>query len=158
MGSLVHDVIIVGAGPCGLAVAARLCEATPSAIFTDEEHQRYHWLRKHKGKASLKALRSGSVKQAEKPPRSSCKYSTLVLDGTSNKWMSQWNQQLKTFEISHLRSPMFFHVDPSDRDALVSYTKETNREKDLREIKNCVGREMSKHQLKKRCNPKSSAR
>jgi len=156
MESAVHDVIIVGAGPCGLAVAARLCEATPSAIFTDEEHQRYHWLRKHKGKASLKSSRgAGSVKPAHK---TSCKYSMLVLDGTSNKWMSRWNQQFKTFEISHLRSPMFFHVDPADRDALVSYTKENNRETDLKEIKNCVGKEMSKHQLKKRCKPKSSAR
>jgi ribulose 1,5-bisphosphate synthetase/thiazole synthase len=38
----INDVLIVGAGPCGLAVAARMREATPSALFTDVEHQRYH--------------------------------------------------------------------------------------------------------------------
>ena len=32
----IYDVIIVGAGPCGLAVAARLRERTPSALFTDD--------------------------------------------------------------------------------------------------------------------------
>ncbi|KAA8646184.1 FAD binding domain protein [Aspergillus tanneri] len=47
------DVIIVGAGPCGLAVAARMNEDTPSAMFTDEEHQRYHWINKHRGRMAL---------------------------------------------------------------------------------------------------------
>ena len=60
----VHDVVIVGAGPCGLAVAARLCEHTPSAIFTDEEHQRYHWIRKHGARMSIKNRKNGQVSQA----------------------------------------------------------------------------------------------
>ncbi|KIV87032.1 hypothetical protein PV11_02604 [Exophiala sideris] len=41
---MIYDVAIIGAGPAGLAVAARLREATPSALFTDEEHSRY-WRR-----------------------------------------------------------------------------------------------------------------
>ena len=49
----IRDVIIIGAGPCGLGVAARLQEETPSAMFTDEEHQRYHWIRKHTGRMNL---------------------------------------------------------------------------------------------------------
>jgi cation diffusion facilitator CzcD-associated flavoprotein CzcO len=36
----IQDVLIIGGGPCGLAVAARLHESTPSALFTDSEHQR----------------------------------------------------------------------------------------------------------------------
>lgn len=147
--SILHDVLIIGAGPCGLAVAARLCEQTPSAIFTDEEHRRYHWIKKHAGRASIKDKRTG---QTTLPKKSyNCRnYSTLVLDGTGNDWLSRWNQLFKTFEISHLRSPMFFHPDPHDRDGLLSYTYEQGRDKELVEIQECVGKEISKHKRKQR--------
>ncbi|KAF2141849.1 uncharacterized protein K452DRAFT_298510 [Aplosporella prunicola CBS 121167] len=154
----VHDVIIIGAGPCGLAVAARLCEHTPSAIFTDEEHQRYHWIKKHGAQTAIKNKKMGAVM---KPP--SCQgrsYSTLVLDASGDEWMSRWNKLFKTFEIDHLRSPMFFHVDPSDRDALLAYTHEVDKEEDLVEIRECVGKEISKHHKKKRAKargPKPNA-
>ncbi|KAF2086397.1 FAD binding domain-containing protein [Saccharata proteae CBS 121410] len=147
-GTTVHDVIIIGAGPCGLAVAARLCEHTPSAVFTDEEHQRYHWIRKHGKHMAIKDRKNLKVKKADtKPGR---KYSTLVLDGTAEEWMGRWNRLFKTFEIDHLRSPMFFHVDPGDRDALLAYTHEKNRDNELEELHNTVGKEISKHHKKKR--------
>ncbi|KAK7526811.1 FAD binding domain-containing protein [Phyllosticta citriasiana] len=146
--STVHDVIIVGAGPCGLAVAARLCEHTPSAIFTDEEHQRYHWIKKHGARMSIKDRKNGKVKMAT--PRLGRQYSTLVLDATGDQWMSRWNRLFKTYDISHLRSPMFFHVDPGDRDGLLAYAHEQGREGELDEIRDCVGKEISKHQRKKR--------
>lgn len=77
----VHDVIIVGAGPCGLAVAARLCEHTPSALFTDEEHQRYHWIKKHAAQIAIKPKKTGQIK----PPSQHCRnYSTLVLDSSGH--------------------------------------------------------------------------
>lgn len=195
-----HDVLIVGGGPCGLAVAARLCEHTPSALFTDEEHQRYHWIRKHGRRMSVKNKKTGIVRPADasvppSPPSSSSsrassiasssnaasttdmygssvtsvsstssidslqderaryiggrrKISTVVLDATGDQWMAKWNQLFKTFDISHLRSPMFFHVDPGDRDGLLAFAHEERRENELQEIRGCVGKEVSKHKRK----------
>jgi hypothetical protein len=76
--------------------------------------------------------------------------STLVLDGSGDQWMQRWNNAFRTLEIKQLRSPMFFHVDPGDRDGMLAYTQEVGREDDLWEISGCVGKEMSKHKKKKR--------
>ena len=75
--------------------------------------------------------------------------SMLVLDGTGDSWMTRWNTLFKTFQISHLRSPMFFHIDPRDRDGLLGFTHEQCRDKELIEIGGCVGQERSKNQRKK---------
>ncbi|KAL2008013.1 hypothetical protein VTN00DRAFT_7995 [Thermoascus crustaceus] len=180
------DVIIIGAGPCGLAVAARLQEETPSAIFTDEEHQRYHWIKRHSGRMSLvqahnrkmkgvkadkyTGIGSGRRDRSTSSSRSdsstngsdasssswssscssSSRYSMLVLDSSGNRWMEKWNRLFRMLEIEHLRSPMFFHVDPGDRDGLLAYTQEMGREKELWEITGCVGQELSKHKKKKK--------
>lgn len=64
--------------------------------------------------------------------------------------MQRWNNAFRTLEIKQLRSPMFFHVDPGDRDGMLAYTQEVGREEDLWEISGCVGKEMSKHKKKKR--------
>lgn len=204
-----HDVIIIGAGPCGLAVAARLNEPTPSAMFTDEEHQRYHWINKHSGRMTLVQAHGKKLNavKAEKwqsydkrqhqrqgrgrspsstasdssegtwlssPPSLSSSPSSvddrqgtqmqamgrkggilmLVLDGTAGGWMERWHRAFRALEIAQLRSPMFFHVDPADRDGMLAYTQETGREKDLWEIPGCVGKEVSKHKKKKRLRGK----
>lgn len=125
-----HDVLIVGAGPSALAVAARLREHTPSALFSDEEHRRFQFLR---------------GKRASKPPT----LDTLVLDADGPRWMSRWNRLFDAFKIEHLRSPMFFHPDPSDRDALKAFTYEQSRQHEVEEICNVVGREKSKHMQRK---------
>ncbi|KAF7589455.1 hypothetical protein BBP40_004253 [Aspergillus hancockii] len=186
------DVIIVGAGPCGLGVAARLKEETPSALFTDDEHQRYHWINKHSGRMALVQARHGKQKRvkAEKwqgytsrqsfsssasegslPSLSSSvasaseetktaaddRPSMLVLDSTGDKWMERWKQAFKTLEIQQLRSPMFFHMDPSDRDGMLAYTQEAGRDRDLWEIAGCVGKELSKHKKKKKLRSKAVA-
>lgn len=152
----VHDVIIIGAGPCGLAVASRLCEHSPSALFTDEEHQRYHWIRKYGRRMPLKNRRNGAIIEKRTPAQSQ-RYSTLVLDATGDEWLNKWNRLFKTFDITHLRSPMFFHVDPMDRDSLLARAHERNQEGELLELRACVGKEISKHLRKARVksrNPK----
>ncbi|KAJ0159068.1 hypothetical protein CTA2_10367 [Colletotrichum tanaceti] len=157
--AFIHDVIIIGAGPCGLAVASRLCEHSPSALFTDEEHQRYHWIRKYGRRMPLKNRRNGSIIEKRTPSQGQ-RYSTLVLDATGDEWLNRWNRLFKTFDITHLRSPMFFHVDPSDRDALLARAHERNQEHELQELRACVGKEISKHLRKARLksrNPKQHA-
>ncbi|EFQ96894.1 hypothetical protein MGYG_08817 [Nannizzia gypsea CBS 118893] len=163
----VLDVIIIGAGPAGLAVASRLNEETPSAMFTDEEHQRYHWIKKHSGRMALvqahhrkmkgvKAARYPGIQIGHKSPVFSPAkeplFSTLVLDSSGDRWLSKWRRYFKMLEIQQLRSPMFFHVDPGDRDGMLAYARETGREKELWELHNCVGRELSKHKKKKKSN------
>ncbi|EAW09646.1 FAD binding domain protein [Aspergillus clavatus NRRL 1] len=207
-----HDVLIIGAGPCALAVAARLHEPTPSAMFTDEEHQRYHWINKHSGRMALvqaqrrklngvraepwrahaskrrtsdSSSASGapaSISAASSVPslasslspssvdmdtdmsgekrlgaRRESGVSVLVLDGTGERWMQRWETAFRTLEIAQLRSPMFFHVDPGDRDGMLAYARETGREADLWEIGGCVGKEVSKHKRKKRMRARAVA-
>ncbi|CCG84279.1 protein of unknown function [Taphrina deformans PYCC 5710] len=133
-----YDLIIVGAGPHGLAVLARLFESRPSALYTDVESSRLSFLRKY----------------AKRPLESTDTLSdlkVLVIDKSGEQWMAQWNKLFEAFEIKHLRSPLFFHPDPSDLDSLLAYTNAMNCTCDNLEISGVVGKEQSKHKLKKKC-------
>lgn len=146
----IHDVLIIGAGPCGLAAAARIREQSPSAMFTDEEHRRFHWLSKHGGRVALKRTKTGRVTSARPSSPNPEAYKMAVLDESDGKWLGRWKRLFSAFDISHLRSPMLWHIDPQDRDSLLSYGHMQGRADELVEIRGCVGKEMSKHQKKKR--------
>ncbi|KAM0748393.1 hypothetical protein T439DRAFT_291719 [Meredithblackwellia eburnea MCA 4105] len=164
-----HTVIIIGAGPHGLAVAARLRESHPGALYTDLEHARIKWLRtssstqnehrappkdhertkktpKHIALSSSWSTRK-LVATCATPPSSAC--DIKVLDGTSDTWLGRWDGFFKGLGISHLRSPMFFHPCPAEVDAMVAYASRTGREKELVPIQGVVGKELSKHKRKK---------
>jgi hypothetical protein len=98
-------------------------------------------------------VKSGKISTAQAGHSAATDLRMLVLDATGDKWLSRWNKLFSTYDISHLRSPMLWHVDPQDRDALLAYAYGQNREGELIEIKNCVGKEVSKHARKKMlCN------
>ncbi|CUM64916.1 uncharacterized protein PRCAT00002534001 [Priceomyces carsonii] len=154
------EVIIVGGGTCGLAIATRLCEKLAGAIYTEDEHQRFHWLKGRQNRVNLINKNISSNRSFQSPDKRRT-YSLsktflpediLVIDKVSNRFMGQWDNQFSSCQIPFLRSPMFFHPDPANVDGLVSFAHEKGKEgpEFLREIDNVVGKEYSKHQMKKR--------
>jgi len=148
-----HDVAIIGAGPCGLAVAARLRETLPSALFTDSEHQRYHWIRRHaeRDRVTIRTKKKPVVRPNNNNRQTQLNTIKMVaFEATSDQWLSRWHGMFEALKIRHLRSPLFFHVDPQDRDSLLAFAHERGRMGEMREITGVVGKEISKHERKKK--------
>ncbi|KAF8995731.1 hypothetical protein BDZ89DRAFT_1084584 [Hymenopellis radicata] len=145
-----YDIVIVGAGPSSLAMSARLREPYPTAIYTDVEHQRFSFLRKHG--VSVQTRTHKDLKQPRRANASSPRSFSpriAVLDQCEANWMANWRAQFESFGITHLRSPMFFHGHP-DIEAMQAYAHRMGREDELVEICGIVGQEKSKHQQKRK--------
>ncbi|KAF8761980.1 fad binding domain protein [Rhizoctonia solani] len=130
------DLVVMGAGPAGLALVSRILESRPAALYTDQEHVYLHWLQRSRNPSLLK---------------------------TREGWMTNWNRHFEAFNITHLRSPLFWHPGPADLDALITFAERKGRSKsgpptvlysqtrstsprpELIEIPGCVGAEISKH-------------
>lgn len=95
-----------------------------------------------------------------KPPvhRPQPGYDTAIYDASSNAWMTSWKNIFRALEIEFLRSPLFFHPDPRDRDGLLAFAYEKGRENELDEIRAVVGKEVSKHRKKKRMKDSKNQR
>ncbi|GAA6063920.1 hypothetical protein JCM10212_003538 [Sporobolomyces blumeae] len=168
-----QPLVIVGAGPHSLALAARLSEPRPAALYTDLEHARLSWLKREQvqsadGRKTKEKRRTvkghWTARKLVQPDRatlatpiggvetdlSSNTRGIKVLDATSDSWMARWNGFFAGLRIEHLRSPMLFHPHPADVDSLVAYSKRVGGEAQLEPIHGVVGKEMSKHQRKKR--------
>lgn len=112
---------------------------------------------------SVRSTRAnGSIKSpsAPNPPvrRPQPGYDTVIYDASSDAWMTSWKNLFRALEISFLRSPLFFHPDPRDRDGLLAFAYENGRENELEEIRAVVGKELSKHRKKKRMKDSKNQR
>jgi hypothetical protein len=90
------------------------------------------------------------MKSRDTTRRASSELRILVLDKSGDEFLATWKAFFKALDISHLRSPMFFHPDPKDVDSLLAYACSNKRGNELREISGVVGKEKSKHQEKRK--------
>lgn len=135
------DVLIIGGGPHALGLAARLREPRPAALYTDIEHSRLAFLqrpgavklpRQPKKPYNLRAPHPmiNIQNQIEKSFDENSFPRLLALDASSPQWMGRWNGFFHHLDISHLRSPMFFHPSPADVDGLEAFARRSDREKE----------------------------
>ncbi|KAJ1300540.1 hypothetical protein OPQ81_002195 [Rhizoctonia solani] len=166
------DLVVIGAGPAGLALVARILEARPAALYTDQEHVYLHWLQRRRNLPLLKTRKRGpgsdwvAVDSVPSQKDGCCcrgRMKILVLDKLGEGWMTNWDRHFQAFGIQHLRSPLFWHPAPADLDGLLSFAERKGRSTtgpptvlfstkrsqsplpELIEIPGCVGGEISKH-------------
>ncbi|WFD28710.1 hypothetical protein MNAN1_003723 [Malassezia nana] len=132
------DIVVIGSGPAALTLVTRILEDRPAAIYLEDERRHLHWLKRQThsaptlqtrkpGKTSDRIIK-GLDDKTKAAPRTS-KLSILILDKLADGWLGQWHRNFSALEIPYLRSPMFFHPDPSDLDGLLEYAVQTNRAK-----------------------------
>ncbi|KAJ3103523.1 hypothetical protein HDU97_010023 [Phlyctochytrium planicorne] len=109
------DLLVIGAGPHALSLLSHLLERSPFALLSDAQHQRVH----------VSGWKAGIQKRGKGPVRNCCptmldpeavKRRIMVVDADPEKggWMERWKGWFEALEIGHLRSPIYFHPDPSN--------------------------------------------
>ena len=63
----------------------------------------------------------GSSRDENSVDRNGIGLDIAVLDANGDQWMGAWDKKFEDLKITHLRSPMFFHPDPRDRDGLLGF-------------------------------------
>ena len=150
-----YDLVIIGAGPAALAVISRILESRPAALYTEDEHRHLHFTHRQRTPAlipskvakSSKTSKHSISRELEEQTRlgrkkrgkamwnvandNACpcdgRIKILVIDKLGEGFMGLWRRNFKALGISHLRSPMFFHPDASDFDALIAYANQRGK-------------------------------
>jgi len=132
------DIVVIGSGPAALTLVTRILEDRPAAIYLEDERRHLHWLKRQThsaptlqtrkpGKCNDRLIKALDAKTKASPRTP--KLSILILDKLGDGWLGQWHRNFSALEIPYLRSPMFFHPDPSDLDGLLEYAVQTDRAK-----------------------------
>ena len=109
-----YDVVIVGAGPAGLACLSAIQE--PYSLDQMNEHQIHRAARHlHNNNKSNDQLHDDDRRHHH-----SRKKTVAVIDG-HDTWMTGWRQNFQTLDIQYLRSPAMAHPDMFDQHALLAF-------------------------------------
>lgn len=128
----VQELVIVGGGPHALALLCRIFEKAPFPILSDQEHQRIF----HQYQNSIRA-HPLLFKCGDHLNSAGTKTKIKVIDDFGG-WLAKWNQCFETFNISHLRSPMFFHPDSFDSESLRAFVELEQRKNELLDITHII--------------------
>ncbi|KAI8899083.1 hypothetical protein BC833DRAFT_587100 [Globomyces pollinis-pini] len=126
------DLVIVGAGPHALSLVCRLLEKSPFDVLSDADHQRLHHIGKSGGQFAPPFYPCCPTLDLN-----SCRKRMLVIDGAGG-WMEKWNNSFHAYNIKHLRSPIYFHPDPLDPNALLAFAETQERTCELQDITSVV--------------------
>ena len=120
----VHDVLIIRAGPMGLAVAARLREPTPFLVFTGAEHDRYQWIKK---------LFRGNPTSFHQDP-----INIKVLDNSGPNCLNSWRNNFEALDCPH------------ELDGLLAYAHGISRSDNCVKIPTCIHGSINEHRRKRK--------